>query len=108
MQFLPTGIALWIVAAAATQIVSPNTRLTRSSPVLVRSVLDGDTIDVAAFGRVRLLGIDAPEIGRGFDTAAPFALEARDRLGSAVLNIWDRLEAGGASLYMCITRPAQQ
>ena len=31
--------------------------------MLVKRVIDGDTIDVAAVGRVRLLGIDAPEIG---------------------------------------------
>ena len=52
------------------------TALRRSDPVLVRAVLDGDTIDVATFGRVRLLGIDAPEIGRGFDTANKFLPDA--------------------------------
>src|SRR5947208_16944997 len=64
----------------------------RSDPVLVRAVIDGDTIDVATLGRVRLLGIDAPEIGRGFDTAAPFGREARDRLTTLVLHRWVRLE----------------
>ena len=68
----------------------------RSDPVLVRAVLDGDTIDVAAFGRVRLLGIDAPELGRGFDTSAPFGREARERLTQLVLHRWVRLEQEGA------------
>src|SRR4029077_6209780 len=67
----------------------------RSDPVLVRAVIDGDTIDVVAIGRVRLLGIDAPEIGRGFDTAAPFARAARDKLAELVLHRWVRLEIDG-------------
>ena len=64
----------------------------------MRVVIDGDTIDVATVGRVRLLGIDAPEIGRGFDTAAPFGREARDRLTQLVLHRWVRLEQEGATL----------
>ncbi len=71
---------------------------TRSESVLVRAVIDGDTIDVANYGRVRLLGIDAPEIGRGFDTAAPFGREARDRLVSLVLHRWVRLEQESTAL----------
>ena len=65
---------------------------------MVRAVIDGDTIDVATFGRVRLLGIDAPELGRGFDTPAPFAQEARERLKALVLKRWVRLEREGPAL----------
>jgi len=86
MQILP---ALLVAAVAA---ASPSSDLTRSDPVLVRAVIDGDTIDVASYGRVRLLGIDAPELGRGFDTAAPFAADARAKLASLVLHRWVRLE----------------
>jgi len=86
MQILP---ALFVAAVAT---ASPSSDLTRSDPVLVRAVIDGDTIDVATYGRVRLLGIDAPELGRGFDTAAPFAADARARLASLVLHRWVRLE----------------
>ena len=89
MQFL---IAL-IVSAAAT--LQSSGVVKRSDAVLVRAVIDGDTIDVAGFGRVRLLGIDAPEVGRGFDTAAPFGKEARERLTSLVLHRWVRLEQEG-------------
>jgi endonuclease YncB( thermonuclease family) len=64
----------------------------RSDPVLVRAVIDGDTVDVAGVGRVRLLGIDAPEMAHGFDTAAPFAREAKERLAALVLRRWVRLE----------------
>ena len=95
MQIL---IAVAAAAVAAVQTSSFTARVTRSDPVLVRSVIDGDTIDVATVGRVRLLGIDAPEIGRGFDTAAPFGREARDRLTALVLHRWVRLEQEGAAL----------
>ena len=61
----------------------------------VRYVVDGDTLDVAGIGRVRLLGIDAPELGRGFETPAPFAREARDRLASLATGRYVRLESDG-------------
>jgi micrococcal nuclease len=64
----------------------------RGDPVLVRAVFDGDTIDVVGVGRVRLLGIDAPEIGRGLATPAPFAAEAKARLTGLLLHRWVRLE----------------
>ena len=95
MQIL---IAAAVFAVAVPQTSSFSTRVTRSDPVLVRSVVDGDTIDVATVGRVRLLGIDAPEIGRVFDTPAPFGREARDRLTQLVLHRWVRLEQEGAAL----------
>ena len=85
-------ITSFVLALAAVQIPVPGVRLTRSDPVLVRSVPNGDTIDVATFGRVRLLGVDAPELGRALDTPAPFAREARERLASLVLKHWVRLE----------------
>lgn len=53
----------------------------RSGPVLVRKVVNGDTIDVQGIGRVHLLGIDAP-----------FGTVARDRLASLVANRWVVLE----------------
>src|SRR6266403_5715386 len=87
----------WTLATASTPpvVVASAAIPHRSDPVLVRAVLDGDTIDVATVGRVRLLGIDAPEIGRGFDTAAPFARAARDKLAELVLHRWVRLETDG-------------
>ena len=47
---------------------------------------------------MRLLGIDAPEIGHRFNTAAPFGREARERLTSLVLNRWVRLEQEGVAV----------
>jgi micrococcal nuclease len=95
MQILPTVLA---AAVAVSQSSSAPARVTRSDSVLVTAVFDGDTIAVARVGRVRLLGIDAPEMGRGFDTAAPFAREARDRLTSLVLRRWVHLEQDGTAL----------
>ena len=62
---------------------------------LVTRVFDGDTVDVAGLGHVRLLGIDAPEIGGPFERPAPFALEARDELQSLLLQRWARFECDG-------------
>ena len=87
-------LIVWALAAAATFQLPSH----RSAPVLVRVVVDGDTIDVATVGRVRLLGIDAPELGRGFDTSAPFAQEARAALVSLVDGRWVRLEQEGPAL----------
>ena len=52
-----------------------------TSSVTVVAVVDGDTIDVAtAEGeqRVRIIGIDTPEIGRGGDPSECYADEARE------------------------------
>ncbi|MEQ1909193.1 MAG: thermonuclease family protein [Vicinamibacterales bacterium] len=87
-----------LVGAAFLQTATTDYRVTRSDPVLVRFVIDGDTVDVASIGRVRLLGIDAPELGRGFETSAPFGREARDRLASLLLHRWVRLEQDGPTL----------
>jgi micrococcal nuclease len=92
MQILPTVL---VAAVAITQTLPFASRPKRSDPVVVTAVIDGDTITVAKFGRIRLLGIDAPEMGRGFDTAAPFAQEARDRLIEMVFHRWVRLEEDG-------------
>lgn len=95
MQILITAIA---TAVAVTQSLSLPPTLTRSGSVLVNAVIDGDTIDVSTIGRVRLLGIDAPETSHGLDTAAPFGREARERLTGLLLHRWIRLEMEGAAL----------
>jgi micrococcal nuclease len=89
MQILRT---LALAAMAAIQTAHAPAR---TDPVLVRFVIDGDTIDVATIGRVRLLGIDAPEIGHRFDTTAPFGRDAKQRLTSLVAHRWVRLEFDG-------------
>ena len=91
MQILPI-VTVVTVALIATP-GRAHADVGHADPVLVRSVLDGDTIDVAGVGRVRLLGIDAPELAHGHGTAAPFAYEAREKLVELVLHRWVRLEA---------------
>jgi micrococcal nuclease len=89
MQILRTLIVAAVAGICTAQAPA------RTDPVLVRFVLDGDTIDVATIGRVRLLGIDAPEIGHRYDTTAPFGREARERLTSVIAHRWVRLEFDG-------------
>lgn len=83
------GLSVLLVSGSATIAQR------RSPPVLVRYVVDGDTIDVIGIGRVRLLGIDAPELGRGLDTPAPFAREAQQRLAGLIAQRWVHLEYEG-------------
>ncbi len=96
MHFLLVSVASTIAVSQLT--ASPPGSIRSSDMVLVRSVIDGDTIVVSGVGRVRLLGIDAPEIGRRFDTSAPFGREARDRLTVLLLQRWVKLEQDGAPL----------
>ena len=95
MQIL---ITLGLTAVAVLQTSSFGGALRQSQPLLVKSVLNGDTIDVATVGRVRLLGIDAPAAGPGTAASAPFGRQALDRLTSLVLNRWVRLEREGAAV----------
>jgi endonuclease YncB( thermonuclease family) len=92
MQILPTVL---VATVAITQTIPFGSRPRRSEAVAVTAVTGGDTITVTKYGRVRLLGIKAPELGRGPTTSAPFAQEARDRLSELVLRRWVRLEHDG-------------
>ena len=68
MHFL---IALAVAAAAVLHTLLAPPRSADADPATSCScdpVIDGDTIVVSTFGRVRLLGIDAPEIGHGGST----------------------------------------
>ena len=74
---------------------SPTPDTTTDAPpgaqrVTVDFAIDGDSLQVKAARsgpvintegpvRIRLLGIDAPELGSAFETPAPFAREARER-----------------------------
>lgn len=49
-------------SSTTTTAAAPSSTVAAST-VRVVAVIDGDTIDVAALGRVRLIGIDAPERG---------------------------------------------
>lgn len=49
-------------------------------PEVVASVVDGDTLRLKAGRKVRLIGIDTPELGREGRPDRPFAREAREAL----------------------------
>jgi micrococcal nuclease len=87
-------------SSAAVALVLAGSAQAASGPcgasALVTYVVDGDTLEAAGVGRVRLLGIDAPELGGRFERPAPFAIEARERLQALVLQRWVRLECDGA------------
>ena len=95
MRILRTLAALAVAAAPTVPFAQAPTR---SELVLVKAVIDGDTISVSTFGRVRLLGIDAPEISHGLDTPAPYGREARDKLSGLILHRWIRLETEGPAV----------
>jgi endonuclease YncB( thermonuclease family) len=80
----------WLVAS-----VSPSPVI--SPPVLVLKVPDGNSVQVAALGHVRLLGIAAPPLTRGNGASPPFALQAQQRLAGLVQNRWVRFEYDGAA-----------
>ena len=53
-------------------------------PVAVRQVVDGDTLRLTDGRSVRMIGINAPEIGRKGRTSEPYAEAARRRLQALV------------------------
>lgn len=52
----------------------------KTEPVKVRYAHDGDTITLSDDRRVRLIGINTPEVARGENPTQPGALQARNRL----------------------------
>src|SRR5687768_6394080 len=86
------GASIVALVVAAGPAPAQQSRIRPGDTYAVRYVFDGDTLEIGGVGRVRLLGIDAPELGSGFETPAPFAREARERLASLALRQWVRLE----------------
>jgi endonuclease YncB( thermonuclease family) len=91
MQFLRVLSVMALAAAAYPQHVSG------PDVVAVRRVVDGNTIDVANYGRVRLAGVRAPKVGRRGDEGEPFARDARERLERLAMHRFVRLEFTSAS-----------
>src|SRR6185503_10482506 len=87
------AVAIYAVSTLALNPIGTTVRAQqRSPPVLVTRVIDGDTIDLAGIGRLQLLGIDAPELGRRPYASTQLAREARQRLAGLLSNRWVRLE----------------
>lgn len=70
-------IFLMCRVAAAAQNCSAD-RIKAHSRVVY--VYDGDTVKLADGRRLRLIGIDTPELGRGGSPPQPYAVRARERL----------------------------
>lgn len=76
-----------VVVTGCTPSVGPDPVPATSEVGQVVAVVDGDTIDVATEGgivRVRLIGIDTPEIGRGGAVNECYAEEARTFLDELI------------------------
>lgn len=70
-----------ILLLSATALAAPQCPPDRiDEQALVKQVLDGDTVDLEDGRRIRLIGLNTPEIGHGGTPSAPLAIEARDRL----------------------------
>jgi endonuclease YncB( thermonuclease family) len=89
MQFLRTSAC---VAVAILVPLNVHADRERSASLLVHAVVNGDTLDVAGVGHVRLAGIRAPRIGRWAGSSEPYAEDARRRLASIAVGRWVRLE----------------
>jgi micrococcal nuclease len=91
MQFLQILTTI-LVATIASQ--SP---LARPEFVAVRGVVNGSTIDVASYGRIRLAGVKAPRPNHAGLPPEPFAAEARQRLEAMLTHHLVRLEFPSSS-----------
>ena len=77
--------AFWaLLAAPAAQPADPCEPPASLPVVEVRRVVDGDTLLLTDGARVRLVGLDAPELGRDGAPDAPLAAAARDHLQTLV------------------------
>lgn len=92
------------ITLAAVAVASTSQAVTRPEVVAVTSVVDGQTIAVAGYGRVRLAGIEAPRVGRGLAPDAPFGRQAKERLEGIVIQRFVRLEfeTGGHRAYVLL------
>ena len=63
--FLPPAVVVAVALAAACSGCGPEHSPTRTAGATVGRVADGDTVELAGGTRVRLVQIDAPELGEG-------------------------------------------
>ena len=76
---------------ASAQATNPTGRMPQSERWQVVSVADGDTLTVGSRGKkekLRLCGIDAPEIAHGSKPGQPLGNEATEKLKSLVGGGW--------------------
>lgn len=70
------GLLAWLPVSAAGDCAAPS----GTQAARVAQVVDGDTLDLAGGQRLRLIGIDAPELGRDELPDQPHARAARSEL----------------------------
>jgi endonuclease YncB( thermonuclease family) len=80
--FLICGFLLWHPHAVSAETV------------VVREVVDGDSLRLTDGRKVRLIGINAPELGRDGRPNNPYALQARDELKRLIGGREVRLKTG--------------
>lgn len=82
--FLCLGLLLPIAACGQAEPLSGSSASCTGpaglTSISVRSAHDGDTLTLGDGRKVRLIGIDTPELKRGQQPAQPYALQARDYL----------------------------
>ena len=69
--------------------------------VVIRSVTDGDTLVLNDGRKVRLLGINAPELGFGGEASEPYAIAAKDYVKS----LWQAEQSAKTVSYTHLTLP---
>lgn len=89
--------ALWLLGCAAA-IADPCLAPPDADAVEVRRVVDGDTLLLTDGRRVRMVGLDAPELGRDGAPHSPYALDARAHLDTLVGLANGRLLLSGDAL----------
>lgn len=86
--FFLSAICQWAVADTRCQATAS------TESIQLARVIDGDTVELADGRRVRLVGIDTPEIGYRGEPSEPFAEAARDRLRELVAAGEVRMQMG--------------
>jgi micrococcal nuclease len=74
----PSPSALPTQAPTAPPVASPSPQVTTDTTLVTR-IIDGDTFEIEGGKKVRLIGIDTPEVGECYYT------EAKDRLSALIL-----------------------
>lgn len=98
-------MTIWLAAASLVLLAAPTPQAAPPRSVLatVERVADGDTLMATSENstrlRIRLLGIDAPEIPHQGRPGQTYGWEARQHLVRLVLNRMVRIELFGADAY---------
>lgn len=75
--------ALWLLGCTVA-VANPCAAPPDARPATARKVVDGDTLVLADGTRVRMVGLDAPELARDGAPGQPFARDARAHLETLV------------------------